>query len=392
MRVGYFDCTLGASGDMLLGAIIGAGVDAATLAGEIAKVLGDRVRLDVREVRRAGLKAIKADVSCRETDPHHRHLNDVLALIHQSPLVPAVKAGAERVFRRLAEAEACVHGCAPEQIHFHEVGALDAMADVIGAVAGIHLLQLERLFTSPLGLGHGHVECAHGRLPVPAPATLELVRGFPVCATEVEGELLTPTGAAIITTLVDAPGAPPPFVCQQVGVGAGTRDPQGWPNILRLCVGETMVAATDTVWVLETNIDDTPAEQVGYVFERLFAAGALDVFATPVQMKKGRPGLLLSVIADEERRGALERILFVETTTFGVRRYRAERTKLTREVRTVETSLGPVRVKLGMLDGHVCTAAPEYEDCRRLAAAASLPLREVYRQALRAYECGKFLP
>ena len=388
MKVGYFDCGSGASGDMVLGALVGAGADLNELNRQIHDLLEGRVRLSASQVSRAHFPATKVDVQCNEAGLGERHLGTILKMIQASALPLPVQRDSERVFRRLAEAEAAVHGCSVEEVHFHEVGALDSIADIVGSVAGIHQLGIEHIYVSPLALGSGYVNCRHGRLPVPAPATAQLVRGWPVMPGTVEGELLTPTGAALLTTLAQ-PGAAPAFTNTALGCGAGGRDRDELPNILRLFVGETQdPILSDFVWVLETNIDDMPAELGGYLFERLLEAGALDVYATPVLMKKGRQGMLITVLCEEPTRGALERIIFQESTTFGIRRQRMERSKLAREWRTVATSAGPIRVKVGLLDGRICTAAPEYEDCRQAAAAAKVPLKAVYAEALRAFEKG----
>jgi uncharacterized protein (TIGR00299 family) protein len=291
------------------------------------------------------------------------------------------------IFRKLAYAEATAHGMPLERVHFHEVGALDSIADVVGAAVGLDLLGVVKFTSSPVPTGTGTVKCAHGIMPVPTPGTAELLKGVPLAPSTVKAELTTPTGAAILTTVVTEYTTSPAMTIESIGHGAGTKDFIEQPNILRLFVGTAQAspgsepgeaADRDTVVVLETNLDDAPPEVVGYCFERLFAAGALDVFAVPIVMKKNRPGVLLSVICENGTAGELEAILFREAATFGVRRYAAQRTKLRREAVTVETPWGPVKAKRGWRSDGFEVVTPEYEDCARLAREHGLPLREVY--------------
>ena len=298
------------------------------------------------------------------------------------------------VFRRLAEAEARVHGSTAEKVHFHEVGAVDAIVDIFGVCAGLEMLGVERVVASPLPMGSGYVDAAHGRLPVPAPAVVELMQGFPVRSCDEEGELTTPTGAALAVTLADAFGPMPPMVIEKVGYGAGAREGKRVPNVLRLILGQPAGAGTaeaDVVWLLEANVDDASGETLGAATQALFEAGALDVWLVAATMKKGRPGVVLACLAAEGLVAAVEEAIFRETPTFGVRRSAVERTKLAREHATVQTAFGPVRVKVGRRGGRVVTASPEYEDCRRLAAERGVGFREVYAAAVEAWrsaECG----
>jgi uncharacterized protein (TIGR00299 family) protein len=379
-RIGYLDCFSGASGDMILGALVDAGLPLASLRAELAKLPLTGYRLSARKVRRAGLSATQVRVTVAKEQPPRR-LADILSIIEGGPLPPADKEKGAAVFRRLAEAEAKVHGLPLAKTHLHEVGAVDAIVDVMGAVVGLRLLGVEELFTSALALGSGATQSSHGALPLPAPATLELVAsaGGPTIAHQnaEEGELLTPTGAAIITTL--ARFQRPAMKVECVGYGAGSRDIPGWPNVLRLWLGTRADEAGQVMLLAETNIDDMSPEILGYVQERLFASGAADVWLTPIQMKKGRPGVVLSVLCPVEAEGAIVSLLLRETSTLGVRLREVRRQEAEREVLEFESTLGPAVVKVKRLPGEAPQAAPEYEVCRRLAEATGKPLAEVYR-------------
>ena len=379
-RVGYLDCFSGASGDMILGALVDAGLSPQSLRAELAKLPLTGYRLSARKVRRAGLAATQVRVTVAKKQPPRR-LADIVSIIEGGSLPSADKEKGVAIFRRLAEAEAKVHGLPLAEAHLHEVGAVDAIVDVMGAVAGLRLLGVEDLFASALALGGGRTESAGGALPVPAPATLELVAsvGAPTVARQggEERELLTPTGAAIITTL--ARFQRPAMKVDCVGYGAGSRDTPGWPNVLRLWLGTTVEEAGQLILLAETNIDDMNPEILGYVQERLFASGAADVWLTPIQMKKGRPGVMLSVLCPLEAEGAIVSLLLRETSTLGVRLREMRRQEAEREVLEFESSLGPAVVKVKRLPGETPQAAPEYEVCRRLAKASGRPLAEVYR-------------
>jgi len=394
-RLVYFDCASGASGDMLLGALVDLGLPIDSLRQELAKLPLGGYRLEARAVDRSGLRATKVDVLIEGQDtPHHhdahphghdhRGLRDILDLIGRSTLDTAVKERAAALFRRLAEAEAAVHGTSPEEVHFHEVGAVDSIVDIVGGVCGLAWLGADGFAASALNVGTGAVTMSHGTFPVPPPATARLLNGVPVYGAG-EGELLTPTGALLVTAYATAYGPLPPVRLEGVGHGAGSRDTPGRPNVLRIIVGEEAAGASERVLVLETEIDDMPAQLYGPLMDHLLAAGALDVLYTAVQMKKGRPGLLVTVLCDPSRREALEEVLFTETTTLGVRRQEWERTALERDRVTVETVHGTVAIKRGRRGGRVYNAQPEFEDCRRIAEARGVPVKEVWAAALAAY-------
>lgn len=386
MRVAHFDCFSGISGDMTLGALIDAGVSADAICQGIAS-LRLPIQVRVARVRKGGFAATQVVVQAPEED-EERHLPEVEDILGRGSLTPRQRDLALRIFRKLAEAEAEAHGMPLEKVHFHEVGALDSIADIAGAALGLDLLGAERITCGPVATGSGMVKCAHGLMPIPTPGTAQLLKGIPLRPTAIQAELTTPTGAAILATVVNEWVESPALTIERIGHGAGQRDLLEQPNILRLFVGALPSSPrpegtneSDTIVVLETNLDDVPGEIVGYCLERLFAAGALDVFTIPIQMKKNRPGVLLTVLAPEERAATLEEILFRETNTFGIRRRRAERRKLQRSATTVDTPWGPVQGKLGWRDGDSPIFTPEYEDCARVARQHDVPLREVYRLA-----------
>src|SRR4051794_3014810 len=369
---------------MTLGAVVDAGVDPRAIQSSIAS-LGLPCELTFETVRRGGFRATYARV---ET-PHehaHRHLHHIEALIDKSTLTPRQNELAKRIFHRLGEAEAAVHGIALEKIHFHEVGAVDSIVDIVGAAVGLDLLGVDRFEASAVPPGRGSVRAAHGRMPLPAPGTAELLRGVPLADSAVEMELTTPTGAAILTTVVETFGPLPAMTIDTIGLGAGTREIPDQANILRLFLGHIAVpAASDRVWVLETNLDDIPGETVGYTTTRLLEAGALDVFVTPILMKKNRPGVIVTVLCDENQVPAMEEILFRETTTLGIRRYPVSRHKLKRRGAEVTTSFGVVKGKLGWLEGRPPTFSPEHDDCARIAAERGVALRTVFEAAQAAF-------
>lgn len=392
MRIGYFDCFSGASGDMILGACLGAGVELDRLRADLAGLGVAGYTLEAAAIRKQGFAATQATVQIEDSAPRpHRHLKHVLAIIDAGKLPEPAARNARAIFTRLAEAEAAVHNTTVEKVHFHEVGAIDAIVDVVGACLALHRLGIERIVCSPIPTGNGTVKCEHGLMPVPAPATAALLTGVPLAACEEMGELTTPTGAAILTTLAGEFGPLPAMTIERTGVGAGRRDGQTRPNILRLIVGQAAepqaadALEQDRVLVLEANLDDVSGEVIGHTCERLLAAGALDVFTTPIFMKKNRPATLLTVLAEPAARDAIEAIVFAETTTFGIRCHQADRRKLARIHETVEITGGSIRVKVGRYHGKVVSAAPEYEDCRQLAARAGRPLKEVMDEATRAW-------
>ena len=386
MRVAYFDCFSGASGDMIVGALLDAGVSLEDLGAAVATLGLDGYELGAERVSKHGVCATQFHVRLTEGAQPHRHLSHIHAIIDRADLSDTVKQRAQAVFSRLADAEAKVHGTTPEQVHFHEVGAVDAMVDVVGASWALAALGIDRVTCSPVPVGGGTVTCEHGVLPVPAPATAELLGGVPLAPCDVQAELTTPTGAAILTTVADAFGPVPGMTLQCVGYGAGRRDLADRPNVLRVLVGQsTGPPAGDCLTVLETNVDDTTGEIIAYACDRLMAGGALDVFTTAIQMKKGRPATRISVLAPRDKVPDLEAILFEETATFGIRRYEVTRRKLRREAVEVTTAFGRVSGKVGWLGAHPPVFSPEYEACRRLAQEKHVPLRTVYDAAASAW-------
>ncbi len=383
MRLCYIDAFSGVSGDMLVGALADAGAKADELCAAIERLgVGAAPRFGRTQRGGIGAARFQVEVAARQ---HHRHLGDILGLIEASALSARVKRKATEVFRRLAEVEAAIHQVPVERVHFHEVGAVDSIADVVGACLAFELLGVEEIHCSPLNLGRGSVEVEHGVLPVPAPATAALLAGKPVYAEGPEVELTTPTGAALVVTLARSFGPMPAMTLQSVGYGAGSRDFPGRPNLLRVFLGEDSRAAeANLVSVLEANLDDSTPEVVGYALERLLEAGALDATLEPVIMKKNRPGVLLRVIARPEDQERLAALIFAETSTLGLRLYRAERRVQARRLVEVETPRGRVRIKVSE-DGRF---APEYEDCRKLALASGKPLREIMTEATLAYLKG----
>lgn len=392
MRIAYLDCASGISGDMTLGALVDAGAELAAIQAGIDSLGLPSCRLVRTEVKKKGFRATQITIE-HEPEHKHRHLHHITAMIDGSTLTAPQKDLAKRVFQKLAEAEAKVHGSTIEKVHFHEVGAVDSIADIVGSAIGFDLLGVERIACSAVPTGHGFVEIAHGRCSIPAPATGELLRGVPLAAFDVEGELTTPTGAAIVAALTNDFGPLPAMTVDRIGYGAGQKD-FDHPNILRLLVGEvasaTMSAArsahaqapqTESIVVLETNLDNSTGETVAHAVEQLWSAGALDVSLSSIQMKKGRPGVLVSVQCNPADAGRLEAVLFQETPTLGVRRTTVLRTVLAREPHTVETSYGPVMGKVATLPDGSRRFTPEYESCHRVAVASGIPLVEVMTAA-----------
>jgi len=386
MRLAYFDCFSGASGDMIVGACIDAGVPLETIRAALAGLRVTGYTLQAARVRKQGLAATQFRVTVDPAaDKPHRHLHHIRQLIEDGSLKPAVSTWAIQVFTRLAEAEAAAHGTSMEHVHFHEVGAIDAIVDIVGACAALDALGIDEVRCSPIPTGHGTITCEHGVLPVPAPGTAALLKGVPLAECDEPGELTTPTGAALLTTLATAYGPMPAMTIESIGYGAGQREGKTRPNLLRLLVGRTGTSAeADQIAVLEANVDDCTPETVAYAVEKLLAAGALDAFCTPIYMKKGRPAVMVSVLAEPARRQELEAILFAETSTFGIRSYRAERRKLGRSYTEVDTPYGRIRLKVGRHGDKVVSVSPEYEDCRAAAERTGVPLREIMTAALRA--------
>jgi uncharacterized protein (TIGR00299 family) protein len=382
VKVAYFDCPSGAAGDMIMAALVDAGVPLARLRDELRNLPLEGWDITAREVRRGVFRATKVEVEIDARDHrHHRTLADILAILDRSRLARPLAERAARIFTRLADAEARAHGTARDEVRFHDVGAVDAIVDVTGAVIALDLIGAEQVHVSALPIGGGFVEGPHGRIPVPAPGTAELLRGFPVVDTGVAAELVTPTGAAILTTLAAGAGRMPALTVEAIGYGAGTRDLPGTPNVVRCFVGRPdRTAGDETVVQLETTIDDMSPQLYELVAERLFEAGALDVFLTPVIMKRGRPGIVVTALAAPDRVDDLARVLFEETSTIGVRWSERRRARLDREVVTLPTMYGVVPVKISRLDGRIVTITPEFADVARIAREKALPAREVLEQ------------
>jgi pyridinium-3,5-bisthiocarboxylic acid mononucleotide nickel chelatase len=378
MKTLYFDCFAGASGDMILGALVAAGVDQNKLRESLLLLGVEGFSIQFETVDKSGLSANYARVVTVH-EHKHRHLSDIKKIIGDSELDDTVKIRAIDIFTKLAEAEARVHNEQVDHVHFHEVGALDAIVDVVGAAICFDLLKIERFVCSPIHVGSGTVEMAHGRFPVPPPAVAELLKGVPFYSTELKGELLTPTGAAIIATVCTEFGPIPQMTISQSGYGAGTRNYEKFPNVLRVLVGETETAtmSEEKLWMIETNVDDASPQIMGHVMDRAFELGAKDCYFTPVQMKKNRPGVLLSILCDAEKKDQMFELLFTETTTIGVRSYQVNRRALEREIETVETPYGSIDVKVAHFNGRVVNEMPEFDQCREAAQRAGVALKEV---------------
>jgi len=420
MRIAYLDCFSGISGDMFLGALVDAGIAPKILEDAVAG-LNIGASLKVSRVNRSGIEATKVDVlvpgpkerstaTVHEGHSHHSHdvgdhrgshhhghgrgLHEIKKIIAAAKLAASAKHTAVAMFERLGAAESKIHNVPIESVHFHEVGAVDAMVDIVCAAGGSEALGADEFVSSPLNVGGGTVECAHGAFPVPAPATVELLKGAPVYSSGIQAELVTPTGAAIVRTLAKRFEPFAAMTIEKTGYGAGSRDFAGHANVLRITVGTALEknpgsratsASLETVSILEANLDDLNPQVFGYVMERLLEAGALDVFATPVNMKKNRPGTLLTVLSKPESAENLAQIIFAETTTLGVRRREEKRQVLSRKWQTVSTHFGDVRIKIASMNGTVTSYAPEYEDCRRIAAEQRVPLKMVMQEALQEF-------
>jgi hypothetical protein len=386
-KLAYFECVAGIAGDMCLGTLVDVGVPVAYLTAKLNSLqIESEYRLQVKSVQHHGQIASKVDVELlKHHHHHHRHLPEIEALITQADLPTRARDWSLAVFRSLAVAEGRVHGVPPEQVHFHEVGAIDAIVDIVGTCLGLDWLGIDQIYFSKLPTGGGTVKAAHGVLPVPVPAVLKLweSRQVPVYSNGIEKELVTPTGCAIAVTLASEFGSPPAMKLEKIGLGAGTMQ-LPIPNLLRLWIGEStdLGSNQETISVLETQIDDLSPQAVGYVFDELFAVGAVDVFTQAIGMKKSRPGILITVICPLETVSACESVLFRETSTLGIRHLTQYRTILDREIQTVETSYGTVRVKVASKGKEVTNVQPEYEDCAQIAQANHIPWREVHRIVL----------
>src|SRR5215813_13451600 len=407
-RTLYLDCFAGASGDMLVGAMLDCGLDFDLLRNELLKLGVEGYELSLKRANRSGISAAKFDVHLtgephlrehhhdhehsheHDQHSHHRALSEIKQIISSSNLSEQVKGRAQKIFQRIGEAESKIHDIPIESVHFHEVGAIDSIVDIVGACVAFDALKIERIISSPLHVGSGTFQCAHGTYPVPGPAAAELLKGVPIYSKDVEGELVTPTGAAIISTLAESFGPMPMMKIEKIGYGAGTRDYPKFPNALRAIIGELEEDADLTpgaVTVIEADIDDLNPQVFGYLMEKALSAGALDIFYTPAQMKKNRPGVLLTLLCNPPDRERMCDLIFRETTTLGVRFRNEQREILKREFVSVETEYGPIRIKVSRAsDGRVMNVSPEFEDCRAAAEKHQVGLREAQTAALKAYD------
>jgi len=374
----HFDCFSGISGDMTVAALVDAGADQEAVLLAILS-LDLSVKVEFRREKRGGMAATYFAVEA-QPEQKHRHFHHIEKIIAAGRLNDAQRDLANRIFRRLGEAEAKVHGTTIEKVHFHEVGAADSIVDIVATAVAFDSLGITHVTARSVPTGSGTIKCDHGLMPVPAPATAELLIGAPLSSSPIVAELTTPTGAAILMTLVKQWTDTPAMTIHKIGVGAGTKDFAEQPNVMRVFVGESADrAASDVVWVLETNLDDVSGEVIGFTQERLFNAGALDAYVIPMQMKKGRPGVLLGVIAPADRVAELETVIFQQTGSLGIRGYQVSRTKLDRKSESIATPWGPVQAKRAWRTGGIEIVSPEYEDCARIAREHNVPLRDVYQ-------------
>lgn len=389
MKIAYFDCIAGASGDMILGALIDAGLSAETLKTKLAALHLADFQLKIYKANKNGFSATKVDVLVSDKAPE-RHLSDIREIVAGSDLSDKIKQKSMEIFQQLCEVEAGIHGSSPDKVHLHELGGVDTIVDVVGALCGLEALGIEKIYASPLPMGRGFIKGAHGQIPLPAPATIGMLENVSIVGSSVEAELVTPTGAVLLKTLAENFGPIPAMTLKSVGYGAGGRD-LTIPNVLRLLIGETERQSgviTETLVMLETNIDDQNPEIFSYVMDKLFAAGALDAFLTPIQMKKNRPAVMIRALCSPEKSDDLERIIFRETRSLGVRKQMVTRHCLPRTVKTVETKFGKVRVKIAQTGAGEEKRTPEYEDCRKLAEENNVPLHEIYLAAEQNAEVG----
>ncbi len=414
MKILYFDCFAGASGNMILGALIGLGVDSDELIKKLRLLKIPDFQIEFSEQNKSGIKAVYADVKVPE-EKTHRHFSEIERIIDESDLSVQVKQTALKIFHKIAEAEAKIHGVKIEKIHFHEVGAMDSILDVVGACIGFEILGIQKFVCSPINTGCGFVEMHHGKFPVPAPAVTEILRGFPVYSNEIEGELITPTGAAIIATLCSEFGKIPKMKLEKVAYGAGKRDYQNFPNVLRLLLGEEVEnpeeknisvlidskateisedtvktgeeVKTDeeleTLILLETNVDDVSPEVLGFLMEKAHKLGALDCWFTPIQMKKSRPGVMISILCEKGREDEFARLLYGETSTLGIRFYETKRRSLRRKIVSFRSKYGDVDVKISYSDGQIIGFKPEYEQIREIALKLNKPFKQIEAEILK---------
>jgi TIGR00299 family protein len=404
MKTLYFDCFAGASGNMILAALAALGIDEAELKEQLRRLNISDFDIVFSRVDRSGISALHAEVKVPQENVH-RHLRDIEKIINDSTLNEAVKGRAVAIFTRLAEAEAKIHGIEVEKIHFHEVGAMDAIIDIAGACIGFEMLGIEKFACSKIHVGSGFVQMAHGKFPIPPPAVAEILSGIPIYSTEIEGELITPTGAAIISTVCDSYGSIPELTVEKVSYGAGSREYQGFPNTLRLILGESVDRSpklrvfsadsenqtTDDLLLVETNIDDLSPQILGYVMERAFDLGALDCWFTPIQMKKNRPATLVSILCETNKKEAVRSLLYSETSTLGLRITGVTRDCLARDVIKIQTESGSVDVKIARFNGKIINAKPEYEQVREIAERTNRPLREIELEVISKINNGNSL-
>ncbi|MBM4135715.1 MAG: nickel pincer cofactor biosynthesis protein LarC [Nitrospira sp.] len=405
LKIAYLDCSSGISGDMCLGATVDAGVPIKRLGKELSKIPVEGYTLSAKKVKRAGFSSTKLDVIQKPAISNQQSAisrwEDIEEIIQKSSLSPDIKQKGLKIFKIIFEAEAKVHGEAFNKVHLHELGAIDCLVDIFGTIIGLDILGIEKVYSSPINLGSGSVKTEHGILPVPAPATAEILKGLPVYSTDIPFELTTPTGAAILKGLSPGFGSVPPVNIEKIGIGAGSKDFKNRPNILRLFIGNPLESPHTPFWksgtegdlkgdkegflkekvtIIETNIDDMDPQLYEYVMEKLFKAGALDVYLTNIFMKKGRPGIKLSLLCNDDRKEDLIKIVLKETSTIGLRFHETRRKVLHREIKTIDTEFGKVRVKFSRLGNEILKACPEYEDCKRIAKKLNIPLIEVMRR------------
>lgn len=384
MQVGYFDCFSGASGDMILGAMIDAGLNPNELREQLKKLYLRHISIKVKKVLKSGIVGTQVVVEGKHEKKYSRSLKELLQIIDRSHLDEELKEQSKKIFERIASVEAKIHRRQMEEIHFHEIGGLDSIVDIVGAVWGIKALGMERLYVSSVNVGSGFIKCEHGLLPVPAPATLALMKGKPIYSSGIEKELLTPTGAALLTSLGSEFGKMPKMKVRKIGYGAG-KDDLPHPNLLRLLIGEEeSLGKEEKVMVVETNIDDMNPQFYDYLMERLFSTQVQEVFLTPILMKKNRPATLLTVICSKEKLPQITDFLIRETTTLGLRWREEERRCAERKILTLQTRYGTIRFKMASWDGKVVNLSPEYDDCKRLALTKKVSLKEVFEEARRA--------
>lgn len=393
MKILYFDCFSGISGDMVLGAMTDAGVDIEALRKELKKLNLGGYKLRTSNVKRKGIKGTKVDIVVdKKKHFHHTSYKDIKRLIERSKLSKRIIEDSMRIFKNIAEAEAKIHKTSVDNVHFHEVGAVDSIVDVVGAAICINLLSPDIILSSPINTGRGMVKTEHGILPVPAPATAEMLKGFPFYLSSTEFELATPTGVGIVTTMAKASNTIPNMKTNAIGYGAGSKDFPDTPNLLRIMIGETIPSTPpfkkggmggfeqDSITVIESNIDDMNPQFYDYIMNRLFKGGALDVFLTPIIMKKNRPAVKITLISEIDNANNLADILLSETTSFGLRMYKTERVKLKREIKVIKTEYGNVRVKMGKRNSKIIKVVPEYEDCKRIAEEKGIPIKDIYEK------------